>query len=67
MRNRNTIILAGLTAALAVGTILFISGATKKRRIFVQSKEVADEGYETALDILFPLKSQLKRNRFRAV
>ncbi len=58
MKKQSTIFLVGLSTLLAVGTILFISDFNRKRRIEFELQEIADEGYETAQDILFPLKSQ---------
>jgi hypothetical protein len=65
MKKQNTIFLVGLSTVLAVGTILFITDLTRKRRIEYERREIADEGYETAQDILFPLKSQLRRSKRR--
>ncbi len=66
MKKQSTIFLVGLSTLLAVGTILFISDLNRKRRIDFERQEIADEGYEFAQDILFPLKSQqLKRSKRR--
>lgn len=68
MRKHNKLILIGIITVIAVGSIVYVSGLTRKRRVFMQRQEIADEGYETAQDILFPLKSQqLKRLKRRAV
>lgn len=58
MTNRNKAII-GVTAiaAISIGVIVLLS---KKNRIKKEKilEDVADEGYETALDILYPLKSR---------
>ena len=59
MTKKNTFILVSLTAAITVTSFVLVSGIKKKRRISqVQKQEIADEGYETAHDILYPLKSK---------
>ena len=59
MTKKNTFILLGLTATITITSFVIFSGIKKKRRILLhQREEVSDEGYETAHDILYPLKSQ---------
>lgn len=67
MTKKNTLILLGLTVALTVTTVVLISSIKKKRRnIQLQKQEIADEGYETAYDILYPLKKQQwRKNKVR--
>lgn len=67
MTKKNTLILLGLTVALTVTTVVLISSIKKKRRnMQLQKQEIADEGYETAYDILYPLKKQQwRKNKAR--
>ena len=67
MTKQNTLILIGVTAALTVTTfVLFTTFKKKKKVLQYQKQEVADEGYETAFDILYPLKSpQWRKNKVR--
>ncbi len=51
---RNTRILLGLAA---IATLALITYGVKKQTSKRMLKEVADEGYETAHDVLFPRKS----------
>lgn len=52
MKNSEKIVL-GMLSAAALGIILYL---TKKRKTFNRLTQIADEGYETAGDILFPMK-----------
>ena len=62
MSNKNKIVVIGITGALMVGAAIYLTSKHKRRRIAIQRQEIADEGYETAFDILYPLKSkQLRR------
>ncbi len=67
MTKKNTLILIGVTAALTVTTFVLVTRFKKKRKFLqLQRQEVADEGYETAFDILFPLKSpQWRKNKVK--
>ena len=67
MTKKNTFILLGLTVVLTVTTVVLISSIKKKRRtVQLQKQEIADEGYETAYDILYPLKKQQwRKNKVR--
>lgn len=67
MTKKNTLILLGLTVAFTVTTVVLISSIKKKRRnMQLQKQEIADEGYETAYDILYPLKKQQwRKNKAR--
>lgn len=63
MRNKE-VVLIGITALLAVGLAVFIAGKTKKDRMLQRLDKIAEEGYETAADILYPLKNPwIKRYR----
>jgi len=58
MTRKNAIIL-GVAALVAVGTVVYVSGRGRKRKTLkMQQYEVAEEGYETAFDILFPEKKK---------
>lgn len=67
MTKKNTLILIGVTAALTVTTFVLVTRFKKKRKFLqLQRQEVADEGYETAFDILFPLQSpQWRKNKVK--
>lgn len=54
MKTRNRILI-GLAAASLVGAIIFVIRKKNTRKML---KQIADEGYETAHDILFPNKSK---------
>lgn len=53
-------ILLATTAALAVGVLALV--LTKKQKTRIRRAEVADEGYELAHDVLYPLKNQRKKH-----
>ena len=55
MKTRNKIILA--TAAIAV-TGLIVYAASRHKKTNKMLTEIADEGYETAPDVLFPDKQK---------
>ena len=57
-------VLIGVTSITAIGLVICIS---RKKRIQKQivSYQIAEEGYETAHDILYPLKSRQYR-RYQA-
>ena len=42
---------------IATGLIVFFSKKKRKKKENLKTEKIADEGYETAADILFPLKS----------
>lgn len=42
--------------AVAAGLIVFFSRKKRKKKENLKTEIIADEGYETAADILFPLK-----------
>lgn len=63
MKNRQILII-GITSVLAVGLAIYIAGKTKKDRMLQRLDKIADEGYETAADVLYPLKNPwIKRYR----
>jgi len=59
---RNDIIIFGITSLAAIGLIVLLAGRTKKHRILERLDKIAEEGYETAGDILFPQNKQLYKN-----
>ena len=61
MKNRQIIII-GITSIAAIGLVILLAGRTKKHRILERLDKIAEEGYETAGDILFPANKQLYRN-----
>ena len=49
-------LLIGITSILALGLAIYLVGKTKRDRMFERLDKIAEEGYETAGDILYPLK-----------
>lgn len=65
MKKTNKIIL-GVAAAAAVGFLIYT--IRNRRQSAIRHARVADEGYETAHDILFPdKKSRCRKLRFGPV
>lgn len=65
MKNNNKII-AGITSAVAVSLIVYVYVHKKNcRKKEEKLNEIADAGYETAHDILFPLRRNLQSGRYR--
>ena len=63
----NKKLLITVTSLATIGVIIYFSRTTRRNRV---EKErildlVADEGYETAFDIISPLRSQQLRYRMR--
>ena len=54
--NKNKILLSFLPIIAITGLILLLANSKKKHKNFIQKEKIADEGYETAGDILFPQK-----------
>ena len=48
-----------VAAVLAVSTITIV--LFKKKKVYDMRNEVADEGYELAHDVLYPLKNQRRK------
>lgn len=51
----------GVTAIAAIGLIVLLTQKRRQKRIFTQLDRIAEEGYETAGDILYPLKHTRSR------
>lgn len=49
-------LLIGITSILALGLAIYLVGKTKRDRMIERLDKIAEEGYETAGDILYPLK-----------
>lgn len=64
MKNRQILVI-GITSVLAIGLAIYITGKTKKDRMLQRLDKIAEEGYETAADVLFPIRSPWIR-RFRS-
>lgn len=63
MRNGSKITI-GITLITALGIVIYFARKKRQDRIFTRLDMIAEEGYETAGDILFPLKrKKLKKNR----
>ncbi len=62
MKSRQ-IIIVGITSIVAIGLIVLLAGKTKKNRIMQRLDRIAEEGYETAGDILFPSNKPLYKNQ----
>ncbi len=54
MKTRNKVLL-GLAAAAIVGIVVY---AIRKKNTKKMLKQISDEGYETAHDVLFPNKNK---------
>jgi hypothetical protein len=62
MSNTNKII-TGIVALGVIGMVIFLNKKGVRKQNEEESALVADEGYETAYDILFPIKkSKLRRS-----
>jgi hypothetical protein len=63
MKNRDKI-LVGITAVAAIGLVVLLAGKVKRYKTMERLDRIAEEGYETAGDILYPLKTPFyKRNK----
>lgn len=63
MRNGEKLLI-GITSVLAIGLAIYFVGKVKKERMWERLDKIAEEGYETAADILYPLRdSWTKKNR----
>lgn len=58
MKKSDSKLIIGLAAIAAFGLILLLTNKEKKKK---RLQKVAEEGYETASDILFPNKSKSSR------
>lgn len=54
-------ILLGVASLAAVGVIIILAQRGKNETMRKRTQEVADEGYELAYDVLYPLRNK----RFR--
>lgn len=64
MMKNSQILLIGITSVLTIGVAIYFAGKTKKDRMLQRLDQIAEEGYETAADILFPAKSNWQK-RYR--
>ncbi|HEX8357999.1 MAG TPA: hypothetical protein VF610_11325 [Segetibacter sp.] len=58
--NRYKVII-GVASIAVIGLVVFLAGKNKESKTFEKLNRIADEGYETAGDILFPLKNPRTR------
>lgn len=58
MKQQNKLLLIGISTLISIATIMILADANRKRKMQNQRQEIADEGYETAYDILYPLKTK---------
>ena len=56
MKDRNKIIIGLTSAAILIGVGALIAGRKKKQCKNTRLDKIADEGYETAGDILYPMR-----------
>ena len=63
MRNGEKLLI-GVTSVLAIGLTIYLISKTKKDRMWERLDKIAEEGYETAGEILYPLKGSWTR-RYR--
>lgn len=62
--NKNNKIYIGIALAATAGLLVLLTFKKKKQTKQRRLSRVSDEGYETAHDVLFPLKiKRLKRDR----
>ena len=61
-KNKTLIGIAGLVASLTtIGVIIYLSWKKNVKKQQEMLDKVADEGYETAYDVLYPLKKRQAR------
>lgn len=60
-KKTNKILLTILPIVAVTGIILLLASKKKKHKNFIQKEKIAEEGYETAGDILFPPKNKSPR------
>ena len=60
MLNRYKVVI-GVASIAVIGLVVFLASKSKENRMFEKLNRIADEGYETAGDILFPLKNPRTR------
>ena len=65
MKKQEKVIWLGTAVLLTASAIFLLFSQKQKRRIKYERQEIADEGYEFAADILFPLKSQRRKGKRR--
>lgn len=65
MKKQEGLIWISTVALFTAGAIFLLVTQKQKRRSNFERQEIADEGYEFAADILFPLKSQRKKVKRR--
>jgi hypothetical protein len=58
MKKKEIILIAATVVAVSAITMILF----KKKKVNDRLNEVADEGYELAHDVLYPLKNQRKRH-----
>jgi hypothetical protein len=63
MKDRNKLIIGITSLVVTVGLIIFLAGRKQKKTRLYRLERIADEGYETAGDILFPGRYTFKRQR----
>lgn len=60
-KKTNKILLTILPIVAVTGIILLLAGKKRRHKNFIQKEQIAEEGYETAGDILFPPKNKSTR------
>ena len=60
MKTKDTkkLLLTILPVIAAAGLVVLLARRKRKKTIRLKKEQIADEGYETAGDILFPLKNK---------
>ncbi len=65
MSKKKQILTIGISTAFAIGAAALLLALEKRRqKVEKQRQQIADEGYETAQDILYPLnRQQFRRSK----
>lgn len=67
MKKQEGVIWLSTVVLFTAGAIFLLVNQKQKRRTNFERQEIADEGYEFAADILFPLESQRKKSKRKMV
>lgn len=65
MKNKNKLITAAAVVSVTIGIVVLLYG-NKKRKNSARLDQIADEGYETAGDILFPTSLRYSKRKYES-
>ncbi len=54
----------GIVSTVALGIVIYVVKAEHKNRMEKRLLDISDAGYETAYDVLYPLKPKRFKRRF---